>query len=127
MKENVEPTKKTDVELAEDRPVYTPSTDIFESKDAILVRCDMPGVDDQSLDVTLEDDVLTITGRQHTDDAAGYDSLSAEYGTGIFRRAFTIAQDINHDRIQARIKQGVLELELPKAERAKPRRISVQT
>jgi HSP20 family molecular chaperone IbpA len=113
------------VEPAEDRPVLVPPTDIYEKGDAILVRCDMPGVDDKHLEVTLENDVLTIVGRRADVAPEGYALLLGEYGTGVYRRAFTITQDIDHAKIKARIKEGVLDLELPKAERAQPKRITV--
>ncbi len=115
-----------DVELAEDRPVFTPATDIYEKDEAVLVRCDMPGVDEKSLEVTLEDNVLTLTGSQRVAAPAKHDLVQVEYETGVFRRSFTIHQDIDNQHIKARIKNGVLDLHLPKAEQARPRKIAVE-
>ncbi len=122
-------TERSDVaqvEPAEDRPVLVPATDIYEKQNAILVRCDMPGVDDKHLEVTLENDVLTIVGHRADAQPEGHALLMGEYGTGIYRRAFTITQDVDHKKIKARIKDGVLDLELPKAERAQPKRIAIE-
>lgn len=124
---HVESKDVSRVEPAEDRPVLVPPTDIYEKPDAILVRCDMPGVDDKNLDVTLENDVLTLVGRRTDAEPEGYSLLAGEYGGGVYRRAFTLTQDIDATRIKARIRGGVLEIELPKAERAQPRKIAVQS
>ena len=107
-----------EVELTEDRPVFVPATDIYEKADAILVQCDLPGVDEKNLEITLEDNVLTITGRQAEETPEGYDLVLSEYRSGVFRRSFTISNEIDNDGIKARIRNGVLNLELPKAAKA---------
>ena len=114
------------VEMTRDLPVYAPETDIFEKNDSILVVCDMPGVDEQSVDITLEDDVLTLTGCQKPVDRPGYSLLYRGYGTGIFRRSFTLSADIDRDSIKARLANGVLNVTLPKAAKAQPRKIAVE-
>ncbi|MBU0678754.1 MAG: Hsp20/alpha crystallin family protein [Verrucomicrobia bacterium] len=124
--ESVQKKQAADVELTEDRPVFIPAVDIYERKDAILVRCDMPGVDEASLDISLEDRILTLVGCQAKNAPEGHELLIGEYATGIFRRAFTISNEIDHGNIKARIKDGVLNLELPKAEKAQPKKITVQ-
>jgi len=113
-------------ELAQDRPVYVPATDIHEKPDALLVVCDMPGVDEKRVDVSLEDDVLTITGEQDARAPERHEALHQGYGTGVFRRSFTLTADIDTARIEAKLAHGVLRVVLPKSERAKPRRIAVQ-
>jgi len=122
----VQKTERREVaELAADRPVYTPATDIFEKSDSLLVVSDMPGVDEKSVDVTLENDVLTITGHQQAAEPEGYAAVRRGAVPGVFRRSFTLTADIDRARIQARIQNGVLRLELPKAEEAQPRKIAV--
>lgn len=104
---------------------YLPDVDIFETKDALWLRADMPGVDEQSLNLNLADGVLTIEGEVSLKDYENLGPLYTEYNVGNYMRRFTISSDIDSERIQARMKDGVLELELPKQERAKPRRIAI--
>ena len=112
---------------SEDRPVFVPATDIYEKQDALLIRCDMPGVDEQNVEVTLKENTLTIIGSQSDDRREGYQRLLGEYRTGIFRRAFTIRQPVDQSAITARLKNGVLEIMLPKAKEALPRKIQIET
>jgi HSP20 family molecular chaperone IbpA len=122
---SLEKRQPGDVEPAQDQPVFVPTTDIYEKDTAVLVRCDMPGVDEKSLEITLEDGVLTLTGTQADAAREGYDCLLGEYRSGLFRRTFSLNQDIDHGNITARIKDGVLDIELPKSERAQPKKIAV--
>ena len=119
-------TTSGDTELTSDHAVFVPATDIYEQERLILIRCDMPGVDDKSLEVTLEDRVLTLTGTQIENRPEGYELILGEYNTGIYHRSFTIQQEVDHAKIKARIQDGVLEIELPKAEQAKPIKIPIK-
>jgi HSP20 family protein len=85
----------------------------------------MPSVDGRQLSVNLADGMLTIEGGVGVDDYKDLEPVYTEYNVGNYLRRFTISSDIDMDRIQARVTHGVLELELPKAERAKPRRIEI--
>ena len=118
--------ERAGAEMAQDRPVFAPATDIIEREDAVEVVCDMPGVEQDRVDVTLENDVLTIIGTQQHDDPEGYQLLYRGYSDGLFRRVFTLSADIDRARIQARMKQGVLRITLPKAAEVQPRRIRIQ-
>ncbi|MDK2962952.1 MAG: hypothetical protein PWQ29_346 [Verrucomicrobiota bacterium] len=113
-------------EPVENRPVFVPDTDIYEKENSILVRCDMPGVDSSGMEITLDDHVLTITGSQGRYQPEGFDQVLEEYGTGVYRRSFTMSREIDEAGITARIRNGVLEVELPKAADARPRRIAVE-
>jgi HSP20 family protein len=127
---DLQPQKKETVggvELAQDRPVFLPPTDIYERDDAVLVKCDMPGVDEKHVDVTLEDDVLTLTGDPQIAEPEGHEALYRGYWPGIFRRSFTLTTEVDREKIKARIRHGVLEVVLPKAEAAQPKRIKVET
>jgi HSP20 family molecular chaperone IbpA len=131
MKENKDNSlKKYENSVAEptrDEPVFVPSSDIYEKDDAILVRCDMPGVAQDKVEILLENNELTITGQQGAGGMEGYDLLSSEYGTGTFERKFKVPHLIDRDQIKARLHNGVLDIELPKAEQAKPRKIEITT
>jgi HSP20 family protein len=85
----------------------------------------MPSVDGRQLSVNLADGMLTIEGGVGVDDYKDLEPVYTEYNVGNYLRRFTISSDIDVDRIRASVTNGVLELELPKAERAKPRRIEI--
>lgn len=129
MKEDksIEKAKRNDAEPTRDAKVFVPVTDIYEKEDAILVRCDMPGVAQDQIDIRLENTELEITGTQAADKPEGMDLLAGEYETGVFRRTFNIPQLIDRDNIQARLHNGVLDITLPKAAQAKPRKIEITT
>ena len=104
---------------------YVPNVDIYETQDSLWLWADMPGIDENSLEVRVADGVLSLEGRVALQE---YDNLSpvyTEYNIGNYARRFTLSNEIDLDRIKARMTNGVLELELPKAERAKPKQISV--
>lgn len=124
---NLERTQQGDAEITREGPVFVPEIDIYEKDDAILVRCDMPGVTQDELDILFENSELTITGHQITAQPEGVDLLSGEYNTGSFQRKFKVAQLVDHEKINARLYNGVLDIELPKAEQAKPRKIEITT
>lgn len=114
------------VERTRPQKVYTPDVDILERKDEIVVTADLPGVDEKTLDITLEKNVLTIFGRvEPMNDLAKHRLAYSEYGVGDYQRAFTLSDEVDKNRIQATMKNGVLRLVLPKAEAAKTRKISV--
>jgi HSP20 family molecular chaperone IbpA len=114
-------------ELTSEGREYIPLTDIYEKADSILVRCDMPGVGEDQIDIRLEHNELEIIGTQEASHREGMDLLSGEYRTGIYRRKFSIPQLIDRDGIQARLRDGVLDIELPKADHAKSRKIEITT
>jgi len=117
---------KEGVELKQDKPVLRPAIDIYENEGGLTLYAEMPGVNEKSVDITLEEDVLTITGEQQSDDKPdGYELLYQGYNPGIYRRAFTLGIPIERSKIKAVITNGVLTLNLPKAEVAKPRKIEV--
>jgi HSP20 family protein len=107
------------------RKVYVPKTDIFETKDTIVLTADMAGVDEKSVDITLEQNVLTIYGMVEPLSFNGYSLSYAEYDVGDYHRAFTISDEVDRDRIDARVKNGVLRVTLYKAEQVKARKIAI--
>ena len=109
------------------RPVFLPPADIYETRDNIVVLAEMPGVAPDGVDITLERRVLTIRGRSATSDHAGYQRVYNEYADGDYERAFTLSENIDRDRIEATLRDGVLHLILPKAETAKARKIEIKS
>jgi HSP20 family molecular chaperone IbpA len=105
--------------------VFLPVTDIFETDQALTVVLEMPGVSKESVEVGVENDVLTIDGQIDFSKYEGLQPLYIEYNIGNYSRSFQISSKIDQDGIKAELKDGVMTLVLPKAEKAKPRRISV--
>ena len=105
--------------------VFVPTTDIFETEQALTLVAEMPGVDKDKVDVSVEDGVLTIQGQLDFSKYEGLRPVYTEYNIGHYRRIFTLSNRIDQNSISAEMKDGVLTLVLPKAEEAKPRRISV--
>ena len=120
------PTPANDRERTPNRAVFVPPSDIYETKDSIVVLAEMPGVTPDGVDITLERRVLTIRGRSAAGDHAGYQRVYNEYADGDYERVFTLSENIDRDRIEASLKDGVLHLVLPKAETAKARKIQLK-
>jgi HSP20 family protein len=121
-KKAVEGTEKT-------RPgrYFVPDVDICEYDDMLRLWADMPGVTEKDVEVVLKDNLLTIVG---VVDARIYDQLApvyTEYNVGNYYRQFALNEAIDDSRIKAHMRNGVLEVELPKREQAKPRKIQVQS
>jgi HSP20 family protein len=98
------------------RPAFVPRTDIYETNDSIEVVADMPGVNENTLDITVEQNVLTIDGYVEPVEYSGYHQAYAEYRVGDYQRSFTLSGQIDRDKIEATISGGVLHLHLPKVE-----------
>jgi len=100
-------------------------TDIFETDQALTLTLELPGVAKDRVEVRVENDVLTIEGRI---DFAPYETLRpvyTEYNIGNYTRTFQLSSKIEQEGISAALKDGVMTLILPKAEKAKPRKITV--
>jgi HSP20 family protein len=104
---------------------YVPDLDVYETADSLFLWADMPGVDDQSVEIHLADGVLSIEGRLAVQDYENLTPVYTEYNVGNFVRRMAVSDDIDAAQIKARLTNGVLEITLPKSERAKPRRIPV--
>jgi len=107
------------------RYTYTPKCDIWETADTVYLEAELPGVEEQNVDIKLEDGVLSILGRVNGPDFAGYQRSYCEYESGNFERSFRVSEAIDEERITAALKNGLLHVELPKREAVKPRRIQV--
>jgi len=105
---------------------FVPRADIYETAETIVLLADMPGVDEKSVDITLEKNVLTIDAAVEPEVPQGYRLAYAEYTTGNYHRVFTLSDEIDREGIEAAVKNGVLKLTLPKSQKAKARKISVR-
>ena len=127
--QEVAPQEKKELTQAEERTeagkFFSPYTDIHEKPNEVVVSMEMPGVDKESIDVTLEKGVLTVKGMI---DAARYESLRplyTEFNVGNFVRTFTVSTKIDSAAISAAMADGVLTIRLPKAAEAVAKRIAV--
>jgi HSP20 family molecular chaperone IbpA len=114
------------VERTRDRRVFVPRVDIIERNDDLVLIADMPGVDEKSLDITVEKNILTINGYVEPEVPDKHKLVYAEYSVGDYQRTFTLSDERDRERIQASIKNGVLRLILPKVEAAKVKKIAVK-
>jgi HSP20 family protein len=106
---------------------WAPALDISERKDAYLVTVELPGVEADDLDITMEDGLLTIQGERHfAHDSSEQQFHRVERRYGAFRRSITLPAQVQADQIEASFDNGVLEIMVPKAEEAKPKRIQVR-
>jgi len=108
-------------------PVYSPAVDIFENDNTITLLADMPGVKASDLEIDLRENVLTLTGRVTPLGTAKESNVLREYRPGAFFRQFTLSEAIDQPKIDAQLTDGVLRLELPKVEKARPRQITVRS
>lgn len=108
------------------KKVFMPRADVYESREAIVVLTDMPGVDQAGVDITLEKNVLTLRGSVSAPEFPDRKLAWEEYAIGDYERTFTIGTDIDSDAITATVKNGVLKVTLPKAQAVKARKISVK-
>ena len=112
-------------ETRSDERYITPPVDIYETANGLVVTADLPGVAKEGLDVRVENNLLTIRGKAAH--AAPGDPIYREYGLVNFFRQFELNEKVDQSKISAELKHGVLTLNLPKAEEAKPRKIEVKT
>ena len=106
---------------------WSPVSDVVESKDEIVIKAELPGLDEKNVDVVIEDGVLTIKGERNAEketEEKGFRRVERSYGS--FLRAFTLPQTVEPEKVSATFTNGLLEVHLPKKEGAKPRSIKVE-
>lgn len=114
-------------ERTEGGPTRTPLVDIYETDAGLTLIAEMPGVDNESVEVEVEKGVLTIRGKAKAPETAGYAPLYEGMAIGgDFYRAFALSDEVDRDKTTASLKDGLLTVQLPKAEQARTRRIKVQ-
>jgi len=123
-KQEIIPTEET--ERTRECACFTPRADIYETEDQIVIVADVPGADEDSINVTLEKNVLTISALIDPVSPDGLTLTLAEYEVGDYQRSFRLSDEIDREKIEAAVKDGVLRLYLSKAGAARSRKISVQ-
>jgi HSP20 family protein len=106
--------------------IWMPNVDIYETKDAICVRAELPGVDKDAVNVEVKEGVLTLRGERKFEKEVkeeNYHRIEQSYGT--FHRSFRLPSSVEEGKVSARLKEGVLEVDLPKKEQAKPKQIEI--
>lgn len=106
--------------------LWAPAVDIRDSKDSIVVKADIPGINREDIDVTIQDDILIIKGEKRVDKEEKEENyLRTERVYGSFSRAIQLSSPVENERVKATYKDGVLELVLPKKAEAKPKQLKI--
>jgi HSP20 family molecular chaperone IbpA len=111
----------------QERYIFTPPIDIYESDEGLVLHADLPGVSLDTLELQVQENKLTLFGRVRPAVPPGATILHQEYEVGDFLRSFILSDEVDHERIAATLNNGVLKVLLPKAQRPEPRRIQVST
>ena len=119
-------TGKTSQAQDMSKRAVVPAVDIVERESGITLFADMPGVSKERLSVNVDSDSLTIEGQAQIDVPENIGLVHSEVRTPLFRRTFTLSRDLDPTRIEATLKNGVLQMHIPKAEEARPKRIEVK-
>jgi HSP20 family protein len=105
---------------------WYPPVDVLESKDSYVLRAELPGMKKEDFNLEVKDGMLTLSGERKSEKTSdGVKYRTVERVEGKFSRSFSLPETVKHDGIQATYKDGILEIHVPKAEEAKPRRIEV--
>jgi HSP20 family protein len=118
-------TGQRDIRREDEIRWRTPLADIHEDQNAFYVNMDVPGVDEQHLEILFENGTLTIKGETNDLNFEGYKKGYHEFRMRPFKRTFTVSEHINSEGITAALGRGILKLTLPKSETIKPRKIAV--
>lgn len=106
---------------------WSPAVDIYETPETIVMKAELPGLSREDIEIQIRDNALTLRGeRRFAKDAQQENYLRIERAYGAFQRSFTLPATIQQDKIRAVFRDGVLELTLPKAEDAKPKKIAIE-
>lgn len=120
------PTTPANAERSADARALLPRVDVYEDDRGITLLADLPGVPRDQLDIKVDGDTLTIEGTVTTATPAGLQPAYVELRVPRYRRAFTLSRELDTAHIEANLKDGVLNLRIPKQEHAQPRRVNVQ-
>src|SRR5438105_3037728 len=124
MKATLEKERRSTGNQNQGQEFIAPPVNIFETKDGYVLEAEMPGVNKQGLEITLEGNEVTIVGRRSTESESG-EPLFRECQQTDYRRVFELDPAIDTGKVGATMEQGMLTLTLPKSERVKPRKITV--
>jgi len=129
--QELEVQQKRELDKKEEKTIpvrtFLPHTDIYETPEALVVVMEMPGVNREHADITVEDDILSVAGRIDFSKYEKFQPVYTEYNIGHYQRRFSLTPN-NFDarKISAEMKDGVLKVVLPKAEQVKPRKIELK-
>ena len=110
---------------ASHRPVR-PNVDIFEDGSGITVMADLPGVSKEGLDIQVDNEVLSIDGCVEVTLPEGMDERYAEFRATRYQRSFSLSSELDGEKVEARLKDGVLSMRIPKREAYQPRKIEIR-
>ncbi len=111
---------------AESQRTFVPKSDIYETDEAVFVWADMPGVDEKTLDITLEKNSLTIEGNVESyTPSEGYHQVMNEYPVGNYKRTFTLGANVEREGIEGVVKNGFLNLTIPKTKETATKKIPI--
>jgi HSP20 family protein len=106
--------------------IWNPAIDLYEDKDNVFVKAELPGLKREEIDVSLEDGVLSISGERKAEPTENTETRRSERFVGRFHRTVTLPSEVKHDAVTAQYKDGILSVTLPKVEAAKPKHIEVK-
>lgn len=106
------------------RLLFNPPIDIYETSTGLVLYADLPGVSTENLELEVQDNRLALFGKVPPENS-DHQTLHREYEIGDYLRSFILSDDVDHERIVARLNNGVLRVELPRNEKTEPRRISI--
>jgi len=118
-------SKPTEAQAAAPTFVQTPPIDIHEDEDGLILEADIPGAVEDAITIQVEDSVLSLRADVQPNLPENARPIRLEYPIASFQRTFILSDEVDRARITAELKGGVLRLTLPKAERAKPRKIEI--
>jgi HSP20 family molecular chaperone IbpA len=116
-----------EMERTRSRRCFVPRADIYETDKEIIVLTDIPGANNKTVDITLEKNVLSINAYVEPAIPNGFDVAYAEYEEGDYQRSFRLSDELDREKIEAVVSDGVLRLRLPKAQEATTKKIAVKT
>ena len=123
--ENIGRVRFPDIELAGGS--WNPAVDIYETKDSIVLKAELPGLDKKDFSIEVKDNLLTLKGeRKFEKETKEENYYRMERAYGSFTRSFTLPTSVDKDRVKAKFKDGVLEVMIPKTEAAKPKQVNIE-
>jgi HSP20 family protein len=122
------------IKQTEDRPSkaykksMVPACDVVEKKDRLVIFLDLPGAKEESIEINYEKNILSVTATKEDYLVQGLSLLRSEYDSDqvVWKRKFSLSNDIDYERIEAALKEGVLRIDLPKRKESKPRKIELK-
>lgn len=105
---------------------FRPAIDIADQNDAVLLQVDLPGADESEIELTLEKNALKLRGVRAAEAFPGYELVHQEHGARNYEREFRLSETLNREAVEATMREGVLELRIPRLEPAGPQKIAIK-